>query len=86
MSSVPEGSVVITPAEVYSKVVALTEVVTQMVAADKAEAETRADLKTRVAQVEQDVISIKQRLWFVAGVCSAAGSGFGSAVVSVLAK
>lgn len=85
-SQVPEGSVIITPAEVYSRVVALTDVVTKMVAADQAESEARADMKARLKTVEDDVSSIKQKLWFVAGICSAAGGGLGSALASVLAR
>lgn len=84
--TVPEGSVIITPAEVYKTVIGLTDAVTQMVAADKAEAETRAEMKTRLGKVEDDLVSIKQKLWFVAGVCSALGGGVGSAVASLLAR
>lgn len=84
--SVPEGSVIITPTEVYSRVIALTDVVTKMVASDQAEAESRAEMKTRLGKVEEDVVSIKQKLWFVAGVCSALGGGIGSAIASVLAR
>ncbi|HEX6684538.1 MAG TPA: hypothetical protein VF062_17170 [Candidatus Limnocylindrales bacterium] len=86
MSHVPEGSVIITPAEVYARVVALTDVVTKMVAADQADAESRAELKSRLGKVEQDVLTIKQKLWFVAGACSAVGGGVGSAVAAILAR
>lgn len=86
MTTIPEGSVVITPAQVYEKVVTLTEVVTKLVAADEADTTDRADLRTRVSDLEKDVINIKQKLWFVAGICSAAGGGLGSALASALAR
>lgn len=86
MTTVPEGSVIIPPAQVYEKVVTLTEVVTKLVAADEAEANDRADLRTRVGQLEADVNAIKQRLWFVAGICSALGGGLGSALASALGQ
>jgi hypothetical protein len=57
-----------------------------MVAADEAERGVQADLKTRLAKVEDDVATIKQRLWFVAGVASAAGGGIGSAIAAVLSR
>jgi hypothetical protein len=84
--SAPEGSVIITPAEVYSKVVALTEVVTKMVATDAADATTRKNLEHRLGKVEDDVAAIKQRLWFVAGLASAAGGGIGSTLAAVFAQ
>jgi hypothetical protein len=84
--SVPDGSVIITPAEVYSKVVALTEVVTKMVATDEADATSRKNLERRLGKVEDDVAAIKQRLWFVAGIASAAGGGIGSALAAVLSQ
>lgn len=86
MSQVPDGSVIITPAEVYARVVALTEAVTKMVAADEAESSTRAEDRIRLAKVEEEVASIKQRLWFVAGICSAAGGGLGSAIAAALSQ
>ncbi|WP_157514998.1 hypothetical protein [Nocardioides sp. J54] len=82
---VPDGSVIIPPAQVYEKVVTLTEVVTKLVAADEAEANDRAELRARVGELEKDVSAIKQKLWFVAGICSAAGGGLGSALASALA-
>lgn len=42
---IPEGSVIITPTEIYAKVNTLTEVVTQLLARDEAEQVRRADLK-----------------------------------------
>lgn len=84
--SVPDGSVIITPGEVYSRVIALTEVVTTMVASDAADADSRRDIKSRLAKVEDDVAVIKSRLWFVAGVASAAGGGIGSALAAVLSQ
>lgn len=83
---VPDGSVIITPGEVYSRVIALTEVVTTMVASDAADADSRRDIKSRLAKVEDDVAVIKSRLWFVAGVASAAGGGIGSALAAVLSQ
>lgn len=86
MTPAPEGSVIIPPAQVYEKVVTLTEVVTKLVAADEAEARDRAELKAKVARLEVEVASIKQKIWFAAGVAAAAGGGIGSALASALAR
>jgi hypothetical protein len=83
---VPEGSVIITPAEVYRTVIALTEEVTKMVAADAADVDSRKKLEDRVSRVEDKVTTINNRLWFVAGLASAVGGSIGSALAAVLAR
>lgn len=85
-ADVPEGSVVIAPAEVYARVLTLTDVVTKLVAADETETESRRDMKARLERAEQDISAIKQKIWFVAGVCSAFGGGIGSALASALGR
>jgi hypothetical protein len=84
--SIPEGSVVITPAEVYAKVVELTTVVTKMVAADEAEKNDRSKIEARLTTVENRVTSLNNRLWFIAGIASAAGGGIGSGIAALLAQ
>jgi len=70
---IPEGSVIITPAQVYDKVNSLTEAVTELLARDKADQDRQADLKeaalrreTEAARRESDqkaeIEAIKLRL------------------------
>jgi hypothetical protein len=80
MPDVPEGSVIITPAEIYAKVMTLTEAVQQMVAKEQAStlASDVSDLKVRVRALEMKV-------WMVAGAAAAMGSGLGTFLAKLLA-
>lgn len=79
MPDVPEGSVIITPAEIYAKVMMLTEAVQQMVAKEQASTVMAdvSDLKTRVRALEMKV-------WMVAGAAAAMGSGLGTFAAKLL--
>ena len=55
MSTIPEGSVVITPTEIYAKVNTLTDVVTQLLARDEADQLRQADLKEAALRRETEV-------------------------------
>lgn len=94
MADIPEGSVIITPAQVYDKVNALTEAVTEMLARDKAEEKRQADLKEAALRREADaarresdqkaeVEAIKLRLSAVERKVYVA-SGFAAALGGVL--
>jgi hypothetical protein len=80
MPDVPECSVIITPAEIYAKVMTLTEAVQQMVAKEQAStlASDVSDLKVRVRALEMKV-------WMVAGAAAAMGSGLGTFLAKLLA-
>lgn len=53
-TSIPEGSVIITPTEIYAKVNTLTEVVTQLLARDEADQVRQADLKEATTRREAE--------------------------------
>jgi hypothetical protein len=91
---IPEGSVVITPTEIYAKVNTLTELVTQVLARDEAAALRQADLKEaalrrdadaarRESDQKAEVEAIKLRLGAVERKVYIA-SGFAAAVGGVL--
>lgn len=67
-SQIPEGSIIITPQEVYAEVRALTKVVGELVAQDKADT-TRVD----ISALQKDVSTLKKVCWLLAG--AALGSG-----------
>lgn len=83
---IPEGSIVITPAEVYSKVTALTDAVTELVATDKAEQRERAALAAQVAALAVRVSAVEKKIWMVTGAAAAIGGTLGSWLPTVLSQ
>lgn len=81
---VPDGSIIITPSEVYAEVKALTEVVRQLVARDEAEKADRDRLALEVADLAKRLNWVEQKIWIASGFCAAAGSGIGAVVVSLI--
>lgn len=97
---IPEGSIVITPQQVYDKVNLLTDAVTSLVAQDTADKrerlEDRARLdrveakmatkadKTAVEKLEARVTAIEKKLWTIAGAAAALGGGLGSWLPTLL--
>lgn len=79
MSSIPEGSIVITPVEVYNEVKSLTDEVRKLVAAQAADPTPSA-----VADHEQRIRRLERALWIGVGIAAAAGSAVGSAASSLL--
>lgn len=93
-NQIPEGSVIITPAQVYDKVNTLTELVTQLLARDEADLIRQADLKDaalrreseyarRESDQKAEVEAIKIRLGAVERKVYIA-SGFAAALGGVL--
>jgi hypothetical protein len=93
--NIPEGSIVITPTEVYNEVKALTDVVRQMVANDAAEIDSRRDLKSRVEtlKIETDarldkfdtrLTAVERKMLMFTGAAAAAGAGIGTWLPRVL--
>lgn len=91
---IPEGSVIITPSQVYDRVNSLTEAVTELLARDKADQDRQADLKEaalrreaesarRESDQKAEVEAIKLRLSAVERKVYIA-SGFAAAVGGVL--
>lgn len=95
MPEIPEGSIVITPTEVYNEVKALTEVVRQMVAQDAAEVESRRELKARVESLKTEtdmrldrfdtrLTAVERKMLLFTGAAAAAGAGVGTWLPRVL--
>lgn len=81
---VPEGSIIITPTEVYNEVKSLTEVVRQMVANDVAEVESRRELKARVEELDTRLSAVERKMLLFTGAAAAAGAGIGTWLPRVL--
>ena len=84
MSIIPEGSVVISPADIYAEVRSLTKAVTDLVATDKAEANDRADLRAKVTQLDARLSAVERKLWMVTGAAAAVGGSLGAWVPTIL--
>lgn len=85
MSEIPGGSIIITPAEVYAKVTSLTDVVTELVAADKADERRQAELAVKVERLEERMTAVERKLLLATGFAAAIGGGIGSWVPRLFA-
>lgn len=83
---IPEGSIIITPAEVYAKVTGLTDVVTKLVAQDEAEQGRAIRLEQKVDALDNRVSAIEKKIWIVTGFAAAAGGLVGNWLPTVLGK
>jgi hypothetical protein len=81
---VPEGSIIITPTEVYNEVKSLTEAVRLLVAQDAAEVESRRELKARVDLLDTRLTAVERKMLLFTGAAAAAGAGIGSWLPRVL--
>ena len=77
---VPEGSVIIAPADVYAEVVKLTQVVTQLVERDNADRKQNDQLASDVSDLKRDLEALKVKVYGIAAVFTAVGAAVGSAV------
>lgn len=83
---VPEGSIIITPSEVYAKVTGLTDVVTKLVAQDEAEQSRAARLEQKVDALDGRVSAIEKKIWIVTGFAAAAGGLLGNWLPTMLGQ
>jgi hypothetical protein len=81
---IPEGSIIITPTEVYNEVKSLTEAVRLLVAQDAAEVESRRELKARVDLLDTRLTAVERKMLLFTGAAAAAGAGIGSWLPRVL--
>jgi hypothetical protein len=75
---IPEGSIIITPTEVYNEVKSLTEAVRQLVAQDAAEVESRRELKARVDLLDTRLTAVERKMLLFTGAAAAVGAGVGT--------
>lgn len=80
---VPEGSVIITPAQVYTEVRLLTEQVRTLIARDTADAAERAETRARLDALEARVRSVEQKVWVASGAAAAVGSAAATFIIRV---
>lgn len=84
MSVIPEGSVVISPADIYAEVRSLTTAVQALVATDKAEANDRAAMAARVEHLDTRLSAVERKLWMVTGAAASVGGLLGAWLPTVL--
>ncbi len=92
---IPEGSIIITPTEVYNEVKSLTDVVRLLVAQDAADGERRAEITARVDKFEAEtgakfdrldtrMTAVEKKMLLFTGAAAAAGAGVGTWLPRVL--
>lgn len=84
MADIPEGSVIITPSQVYDKVNLLTDEVTKLLARDDAGQERRTTDARRLDAMEARLTSVEKKLLLLSGAAAALGAGVGSWLPTVL--
>jgi hypothetical protein len=83
---IPDGSIIITPTEVYNEVKSLTDVVRQLVAQDAAEVERNRNLTARVDQLDTRLSAVEKKMLLFTGFAAAAGAGVGTWLPRVLGQ
>lgn len=89
MADIPEGSVIITPSQVYDKVNTLTEAVQTLLNRDaeierrrteERELATRRDTEQReeMAGIQSRLTSVERKLWLASGFAAALGGTIGA--------
>lgn len=86
MVDMPEGSVVITPAQVYEKVTTLTDVVTKLVVQNESAEQVRVADKQLVRELEQRLSAVERKLWMAAGAAATLGGTLGAYLPSILGQ
>lgn len=81
---IPEGSVIITPAEVYAEVKSLTDAVRDLIASDKADGVERTKLELRVDKLDTRLTAVERKMLLFTGAAAAAGAGIGTWLPRVL--
>lgn len=75
---VPEGSVVITPAQVYNEVIHCTRSVEKLITENKQDRRDQDKLEDRVDRLDGRLSAVERRLWMITGAASAVGGILGS--------
>ncbi len=75
---IPEGSIIITPTEVYNEVKSLTDAVRDLISADAQDAQVRAELRLRVDAIDNRLSAVEKKMLLLTGFAAAAGAGAGT--------
>lgn len=80
--TIPEGSVIISPADVYSEVKMLTESVRTLIAKDANDPlpAVVAELRTETAKLNDRVRWLEQKVWMASGMAAALGGSVGALI------
>lgn len=81
---IPEGSIIITPTEVYNEVKSLTDAVRDLIASDKADGVERVKLEQRVDRLDTRLTAVERKMLLFTGAAAAAGAGIGTWLPRVL--
>ena len=81
---IPEGSIIITPTEVYNEVKSLTDAVRDLIASDKADTDVRTRLEQRVDKLDSRLTAVERKMLLFTGAAAAAGAGIGTWLPRVL--
>jgi hypothetical protein len=81
---IPEGSIIITPTEVYNEVKSLTDAVRDLIASDKADIAERTKLELRVDKLDTRLTAVERKMLLFTGAAAAAGAGIGTWLPRVL--
>ena len=81
---IPEGSIIITPTEVYNEVKSLTDAVRDLIASDKADGVERTKLEMRVDKLDTRLTAVERKMLLFTGAAAAAGAGIGTWLPRVL--
>lgn len=81
---IPEGSIIITPTEVYNEVKSLTDAVRDLIASDKADQVDRTKLELRVDKLDSRLSAVERKMLLFTGAAAAAGAGIGTWLPKVL--
>lgn len=81
---VPDGSIVITPAEVYGKVTGLISAVDRLIIQNEGVIRDRAEDRVGLKEVEARVSALERKVWMIAGGAATLGGTLGSWLPSAL--
>ena len=81
---IPDGSIIITPTEVYNEVKSLTDAVRDLIASDKADVDQRTKLEQRVDKLDTRLTAVERKMLLFTGAAAAAGAGIGTWLPRVL--
>lgn len=81
---IPEGAIIITPAEVYGKVTGLTSSVEKLIIQNEQQIEDRKEDRADFKELESRVSSLERKVWMIAGAAATLGGTLGSWLPTVL--
>lgn len=83
-ATIPEGSIIITPAEVYGKVTGLTSSVEKLILQNEQAIKDRTEDRTDFKELEGRVSGLERKLWIFTGAAATLGGTIGSWLPTVL--